>query len=89
MQGCLPSHLIFFRRHSSQARVTRRRFWMGWDGALGASSSPSLSDLMLADGDGASLSCQSWVEDWPASSSATSGDILGLIELARAMYLMV
>jgi hypothetical protein len=26
---CLPSHLIFFRRHSSQARVTRRRLGVG------------------------------------------------------------
>jgi len=29
VQGCLPSHLIFFLRHSSHARVTLRRFCMG------------------------------------------------------------
>ena len=27
--GSLPSHLIFLRRHSSHARVTRRRFCVG------------------------------------------------------------
>jgi len=26
VHGCVPSHLIFLRRHSSHARVTLRRF---------------------------------------------------------------
>lgn len=29
MQGCLPSHFIFFLLHSSHALVTRRRFCRG------------------------------------------------------------
>jgi hypothetical protein len=69
VQGCLPSHLIFLRRHSSQARVTRRRFWIGCDGASGFPSSMSWSDLVLEDGEGGSAPCQSL---GPAPSSAFS-----------------
>lgn len=78
MQGCLPSHLIFLRRHSSQARVTLRRFWMGCDGAVSPSTvilSSSGSDLTLSAGDGAS-----WMDQSPAGCdsmvAASSSDML-------------
>ena len=76
MQGCFPSHLIFLRRHSSQARVTRRRFWMGCEGASGFPSALSSrsSDLVLEVGDGGSAPCQSL---GPAPSSALSLAIAG------------
>ena len=85
MQGCLPSHLIFLRRHSSQARVTRRRFWLGCDGALGSEGSISVSDLMPSAGDGASGSCQSLTDSGPASSSDISADMAAARNFGEAV----
>lgn len=72
MQGCFPSHLIFLRRHSSQARVTLRRFWMGCDPFSAGLSSSSISDLMLSVGEGASWIVQSTAARVAASSSDIS-----------------
>ena len=82
MHGCLPSHLIFFLRHSSQARVTLRRFCWGMFGpsapssrAPEASSDSGLTEVCVGDrtlSDGEANS--SW--DRPADSSS---DISGVI----------
>ena len=79
MQGCLPSHLIFLRRHSSHARVTRRRFWTGSEGPSPeepwwSPSSPEGSDFRLPPGDWPSLPCQLVAEFGPESSSDMMGD---------------
>jgi len=44
-----PSHLIFLRRHVSQATTTRRRFFALGSEGLGASSGLTLVDLEAAD----------------------------------------
>jgi hypothetical protein len=88
VHGCLPSHLIFFRRHSSHALVTLRRFCKGM---LGASAAPSWTpkassdsglmedwagDLALSDGDANS----SWDK-----SAVSSSDISGVLPEAVAL----
>lgn len=81
MHGCLPSHLIFFLRHSSHALVTLRRFCKGMLGASATSSwTPDASsdsglteacvgDLALSDGEGNS--------SWERSADSSS-DISGV-----------
>lgn len=59
---CFPSHLIFFLRHSSHARVTRLRFCSGITGFCGWSSASS-----LIDGEGWSASSGVW-SSWDGSS---------------------
>jgi hypothetical protein len=72
VQGCFPSHLIFLRRHSSQARVTLRRFCRACDPFSAGRSSSSISDLMLSVGEGASWIVQSTAARVAASSSDIS-----------------
>lgn len=83
MQGCLPSHLIFLRRHSSHALVTLRRFCTGMAWCSVASSSDASAkssvftllsgmDPTLPVGEG--WSCQLFADGAPESSSEGSGD---------------
>jgi O-antigen/teichoic acid export membrane protein len=65
--------LIFLRRHSSQARVTRRRFCIGSDGA---SAPPDSCSDSLAAGDHAA--CQEYhqlVNDWSTDYGAELGAV--------------
>lgn len=70
MQGCFPSHLIFLRRHSSQALVTLRRFWTGMlvPSPAGLRALPESAD--------SSLTCTPPVCDLvlPAAEASSPGD---------------
>lgn len=92
MHGCFPSHLIFFRLHSSQARVTRRRLCTGMDidedspappdrlyeSAIEPSRLTSIgSSSRLPAGEAASCACQLLEDMAPEfSSSDMVGDIV-------------
>lgn len=68
LQGCFPSHLIFFLRHSSQALVTLRRFCKGAEERGGCDAEIGDVCRQCADWDGL-LESSSTV-----STSKDSGD---------------
>lgn len=70
VQGFLPSHLIFFLLHSSQARVTRRRFC--W--ALEPPGPEDVDAGLISSGSGFMWSSK---ESFDESSAAASWSMLG------------
>jgi hypothetical protein len=94
VQGCLPSHLIFFRRHSSHALVTLRRFWRGMltaspaadcppEGSSDSDLGPWPDDLTLSDGE--AWSCGDRPPDSPSDISGVLPEPVALGTVALVL----